>query len=102
LAAATPTSSAPIKPGRCVTAIASMSAKPSDARSSASSITGSKVSRCERLAISGTVPPKRLWMSICETTTSDKTVCPSSTTAAAVSSQEVSIPRMRTFSRSTR
>ena len=46
-----------------------------------------------RLASSGTTPPQRRWISICVDTTSESTRRPSSTTAAAVSSQLVSMPR---------
>src|ERR1700687_5623384 len=46
-----------------------------------------------RLASSGTTPPQRWWMSIWVETTSERTRRPSSTSAAAVSSQEVSMPR---------
>ena len=48
--------------------------------------------RCSRLASSGTTPPKLRCVSTCDATTLDSTVCPSSTSAAAVSSHEDSIP----------
>src|SRR6185503_12839706 len=44
---------------------------------------------------SGTTPPKRAWTSSCDAITEARTWQRSSTTAAAVSSQEVSIARMR-------
>ena len=53
-------------------------------------------SRWARLAISGTTPPNRAWRSTWLDTTDDRTVVPFSTTAAAVSSHDVSIPRMFT------
>src|SRR5690606_29507989 len=79
-----------------VTAIASTSSGESPARSSAVSITGRTTSRWLRLATSGTGPPNLRWRSIWERTTSDRTWRPFSTTAAAVSSHEVSMPRTRT------
>src|SRR5512136_185823 len=50
-------------------------------------------STCFREATSGTTPPKLAWRSIWEEITFERMV-PSSTSAAAVSSQEVSIPRI--------
>src|SRR4030042_5239917 len=50
---------------------------------------------CWREATSGNTPPNWAWMSIWEATTLERIRRPSSTTAAAVSSQEVSIPRIR-------
>jgi hypothetical protein len=47
-----------------------------------------------RDANSGTMPWNSLWSLICEETTFER-ILPSSTTAAAVSSQDVSMPRMR-------
>ena len=60
---------------------------------SASSTTGITWTTWLRLASSGTTPPQRRWISIWVETTSESTRRPSSTTAAAVSSQLVSIPR---------
>ena len=57
LAAATPTSSAPTRPGPMAAATASMRSGPTPAVRSASSTMGSTSSRCARLAISGTTPP---------------------------------------------
>src|SRR4051812_27011663 len=51
-------------------------------------------SRWARAATSGTTPPNLAWRSICEETMLERTRWPSSTTAAAVSSQVVSMPRM--------
>src|SRR5512135_2488899 len=50
---------------------------------------------CCREATSGNTPPNWACRSICDATTLDKMTRSSSTTAAAVSSQEVSMPRMR-------
>jgi hypothetical protein len=47
-----------------------------------------------RLAISGTTPPKRWWMGTWEAMRLERTRRPSMTTEAAVSSQELSMPRM--------
>src|SRR5512138_702958 len=67
-------------------------ASPAPARESASPTTGSMASRWRREAISGTTPPNGRWRSSWEKTTEESTSRPSLTTAAAVSSQEVSIP----------
>src|SRR5512141_646854 len=91
-APARPTTSAPTSPGPIVTATASMSAKRHPACSSASSRSGFSASTWARLASSGTTPPKRA----CRSTWLEMTfesATRSSTTATAVSSQEVSIPR---------
>src|SRR5437867_983708 len=55
-------------------------------------VTGARLRKCSRVANSGTTPPYSAWSWICEETTLDNTrpVC---TTAAAVSSQEVSMAR---------
>src|SRR4051794_29371067 len=79
-----------------VAAIAERSSRRVPARSSASRITGTMARRCSRLASSGTTPPYLSCMLICDATTEESTVSPFSTTAAAVSSQEDSMPRMRT------
>jgi hypothetical protein len=50
--------------------------------------------RCSREASSGTTPPYLRWMSICEETMLERMRRPSATTAAAVSSQEDSMPRI--------
>src|SRR5699024_2143608 len=94
LAALIPTKSAPIKPGPSVTAIASISSHVSSLCSNASSKTIVICSTWCRDAISGTTPPKRLWLSICEETTFEITFVPFLTIATAVSSQLVSIPNM--------
>src|ERR1035437_2801244 len=64
-------------------------------RSRASRTTGTMARRCSREANSGTTPPYLPWVIICEATMEERTASPSSTTAAAVSSQEDSMPRMR-------
>ncbi len=66
------------------------------ATASASSTTGVSRSRWARPATSGTTPPKRAWVSTWLDTTELCTTRPSSTTAAAVSSHEVSMARILT------
>src|SRR4029077_12563966 len=85
----------PTSPGPCVTPIASTSANFIPACSSASRTTGTICRRCSREANSGTTPPYFRCTSICDATTLDRISRPSATTAAAVSSQEDSIPRIR-------
>src|SRR3954454_5397467 len=94
LAAATPTSSAPARPGPAVTAIASMSARATPASSSARRMVGTIASRWARLATSGTTPPNRACCSTLDASASASSVCPR-TMPTPVSSQEVSIPRTR-------
>jgi hypothetical protein len=50
--------------------------------------------RCSRDANSGTTPPYGKCVAICENTTLERICSPERTTEAAVSSQELSIPRM--------
>src|SRR5690349_14933559 len=92
LAAATPTSRAPIKPGPLVTAMASTSSTVMPASANAALRVGTIASRCARLATSGTTPPKRACSS-----TLDATAWPSNsvprTMPTPVSSQDDSIPR---------
>src|SRR5712664_1001484 len=90
-----PTSSEPTSPGPCVTAMASKSSRRLFACCMASRTTGTICRKCSREASSGTTPPYLRWTSICDATTLDKISRPSATTAAAVSSHEDSIPRMR-------
>src|SRR5688572_4227547 len=92
LALATPTSSAPARPGPLVTATASMSLRATPAVSAARSMVGTIASRWARLATSGTTPPKRACSSTLLATVSARRVCPR-TMPTPVSSQEVSIPR---------
>src|SRR5580692_6668687 len=92
LAYVRPTSSEPTNPGPTVAAMASSSPSRVRAVCNASRTTGTMARRCSREASSGTTPPYLLW-AICEATTEDSTVSAFSTTAAAVSSQEDSIPR---------
>src|ERR1051325_6811175 len=92
LAAAIPTSSAPTRPGPTVTATASIPGKATPASSRARSIIGLIASRWAREAISGTTPPNRSWRWAWLDSRLERTVRPSSTTATAVSSQEVSMP----------
>ena len=99
---ATPTTSAPMSPGRVrdrdrvelreVQRPSSPSAAP--ARSIASSMTPTIASVCLRLAISGTTPPKRAWKSIWLATTLASSSRPPRMTAAAVSSHDDSMARM--------
>jgi hypothetical protein len=70
-----------------------MSSSVASARASASSITAFTSSRWWREAISGTTPPKRA-CTPCDETTFARTSPASVTTAAQVSSQEVSIARI--------
>ena len=93
LAVLTPTSSAPIRPGPRVTASASTSSSSTPASASAASTTGLTSSRWWREATSGTTPPKRACAAACEEITLERIAAPS-TTAAQVSSQEVSIARI--------
>src|SRR5208283_578968 len=88
-AALNPTSSAIGKPGPCVAATASSCPGCTPASRNAVCTTGIKFRRCSRAASSGTTPPYSACNLICEETTLDKTR-PSRTTAALVSSQEVS------------
>src|SRR4051794_23327533 len=94
LAALIPTSSAPIRPGPIVAATASTSSSVPPASRSAASTTGSTSSRWWRAATSGTTPPKPSWALACEEMTLLRIRGPSST-AAQVSSQEVSIASSR-------
>src|SRR5438874_11478322 len=88
------TSSAPASPGPWVTAIASMVWYVRSASSYARRTTGTMPRRCSREASSGTTPPYGWWVANCENTTFDAVCSPERTTAAAVSSQELSMPRM--------
>ena len=91
LAAESPTSSEPTRPGRTATATASSEALEILARERASSITGMIRSTCARDATSGTTPRQRACKSSWLATTLDSTSRARVTTAAAVSSQVVSI-----------
>jgi hypothetical protein len=83
LAADTPISSAPIKPGPYVQATASIRWSSTPASTIARAITGLSDSRWARLAISGTTPPKSAWISIWLDTTLEITSLPPITSAAA-------------------
>src|SRR5215210_3041065 len=90
-----PTRSAPTRPGPRVAATRSTSAMEAPARESASELTRGQFDRCSREAISGTTPPYgRCAASWLDTTDASTRPSPSST-AQAVSSQEVSMPRTR-------
>src|SRR3970282_250067 len=91
-ATAQPTRSEPTSPGPWVTAMPSRSGSRTDASSSACWMTGTMASRWRREASSGTTPPYGAWIASWEATTLDSTRRPSASTAAAVSSQELSIP----------
>src|SRR5260221_9077645 len=93
-----PTSSEPTRPGPSVTAMADRSSKPVWACSNARRTTDTMARRCSREASSGTTPPYLPWVASCDAMTEERMLALSSTTAAAVSSQEVSIPRMRIVS----
>src|SRR5215813_8484805 len=71
-----------------------MSCKGAPAAANASPTTSPIFSRCSREASSGTTPPYFLCVAICEAMTFERTLTPSSMTAAAVSSHELSIPRV--------
>ena len=81
-----------------MTATASTPASSTPASPSACSITGVTSSRWRRDATSGTTPPKRACSSSCEATTLERISPSALTTAAAVSSHDVSIPRIVTQS----
>src|SRR5919202_3559280 len=93
-----PTSRAPARPGPTVAATAWSwwGSMPDSTRAWATA--GVSSSTWARLAISGTTPPYRAWRSTWLDTTDDSTVVPSATTAAAVSSHDVSIPRTTNWS----
>src|SRR6516165_4390316 len=93
-AALTPTNRAPTSPGPIVAATAATSGPSQPASSSASATTGLSSCTWARLATSGTTPPKQAWRSTWLDTTDEARQVPSTTTAAAVSSHDVSIPRM--------
>ena len=94
-AAARPTRSAPTSPGPTVTATASTSPNQIPASERASVSKGLMFSRWAREATSGTTPPNRscrwAWLEM----RFERTWRPSSTTATAVSSHDVSNPRTR-------
>ena len=98
LASATPTSKAPTSPGPYVTPIASISSSVTPASVNAFLITGLIFSICFLDAISGTTPPYSVCIAIWVLITLDNTSLPFFTTAAAVSSQELSIARISTSS----
>src|SRR5438552_10332328 len=91
----TPTSSAPTRPGPAVTATASTAPQLTPASSRARSTTAGRAARCARLASSGTTPPNTLCTScdrMMRLASSGRPRSPT-TTAAEVSSHEVSMPR---------
>src|SRR3954452_10926079 len=94
VAAATPTSSAPVRPGPEVTAMASTSSGPTPASARARCTVGTIASRCAREAISGTTPPKRSCSPTEVASASASRVCPR-TRPTPVSSHEVSNPSTR-------
>ncbi len=91
-AAATPTRSAPARPGPAVTARASTSPRLIPAVSQARWIVGTIASRWAREATSGTTPPYRACSSTEDATASARSAWPR-TTPTPVSSHEVSMPR---------
>src|SRR5215472_15243175 len=93
LAAEQPTRSEPTRPGPWVTAMPSRSRRPIPASARARRMMGTITSRWRRDANSGTTPPYGACTSSCEATTLESTLRPPSSTAAAVSSQDVSMPR---------
>src|SRR3954469_26042541 len=88
-----PTRSAPTSPGPRVAATTSISRTEIPARASASPLTAGQLARCSREAISGTTPPYGRCAASWLDTTDDSTRPAPSSTAQAVSSQEVSMPR---------
>src|SRR5438270_9197355 len=86
-----PTNNEPTRPGPSVTATAAKSDKTNPLWLRASRTTGTTARRCSREASSGTTPPYLPCVSSCDATTDERTPSPSSTTAAAVSSHELSI-----------
>src|SRR5205823_2546208 len=88
-------------PGPCVTPMASTSCSFRRACPSASRTTGTICRKCSREASSGTTPPYLRCTSSCDATILDRISRPSTTTAAAVSSQEDSMPKMRVFASTT-
>ncbi len=95
LAMVSPTMREPGSPGPRVTAMASRSASSRWACASASATTVSMTLMWWREATSGKTPPYFACSAAWEATTLENAARPFSTTAAAVSSQEVSMPRMR-------
>src|SRR3990170_2124554 len=93
-----PTTSEPANPGPRVTATASMASSPAWACDNACSTTAKMLSTCMREATSGNTPPYWACWAACEATMLERMKRPFSTTEAAVSSQEVSMPRMRVSS----
>ena len=81
-----------MRPGPTVTATAAMSSQEQPATSSASATTVGSSSVCRREATSGTTPPNCACSSFCDETIDERTR-PASTTAALVSSHEVSTQR---------
>src|ERR1039458_10461150 len=96
-AEAAPTTRHPARPGPRVTAIASTASQPPSTPASAASTTGASISRWARAASSGTTPPWGACRAICFDTWLERISRPSRTTAAAVSSHEVSMARMFTL-----
>ena len=84
-----------MSPGPSVTATSEMSSSVTPASSSAVWITGETSSRWRREATSGTTPPKRACMAACDATMLERITPSRWITAAAVSSHDVSIPRIR-------
>src|SRR5437763_4530328 len=95
LAAATPTTRDPMRPGPRVTAMASRSQKVTSAWRSTSANAGLIAWTCALDASSGTIPPYRSCRADCEETTLARIVRSPRSTAAEVSSQEVSMARTR-------
>src|SRR6266566_1523393 len=87
-----PTINALGNPGPRVAATASNWAAVMFASRNAVCATGTRLRKCSRVANSGTTPPYSAWSWTCEETTLDNT-WPACTTAALVSSQELSMAR---------
>src|SRR4051812_22837909 len=95
LAPFSPMRSEPARPGPFVAAMTSISSQPTSACSIASRITGTRAWTWARDASSGTTPPYGRCRAIWLATALPSTQRPSRTTAAAVSSHELSIANTR-------
>src|ERR1700752_416758 len=84
-----------MSPGPAVTAMRSISPHSAPPSRSARATSGKRCWRCSRDAISGTTPPKGWCRSICEAMRFVRTLPSDSSSATEVSSQDVSIPRIK-------
>ena len=84
-----------LKPGPTVTATADKSEAATPASRSAAATTSSMAALCASCARLGTTPPHGAWIASCDALASPSTRPSPVTTAAPVSSHEVSMPKMR-------